>query len=323
MFRTLLTIVAGVVSLAGVLGVTFAAAPPPASAAPKAITDPASGLTGYQAADGTWTISPRFRSGSDFDQGLAIAETRSAESVLIDTRGEVLLEDVEAALWVSLPTLTEAKVSEGLLALRDRSSGKVGFVDARGKWVIRPRFADAFEFHEGLAAFRMRENGPVGFIDARGRVVIAAKFGTRFRSPPVFAEGLAAGTPPTDRVHVFDAEGQSAPTRPDFRGVRVYPEALSPAEADALRKELGDAIEFVQPQGGLFVWARLTGAGGKVNNGNELAKRAIEQGVAFVPGAPFYATNPDLSTLRLSFATADVGKIEEGVGRLGKAVIEG
>jgi 2-aminoadipate transaminase len=89
---------------------------------------------------------------------------------------------------------------------------------------------------------------------------------------------------------------------------------------DALRRELGDAIEFVQPQGGLFVWARLTGAGGKVNNGNELAQRAIEQGVAFVPGAPFYATNPDLSTLRLSFATADVGKIEEGVGRLGKAV---
>lgn len=89
---------------------------------------------------------------------------------------------------------------------------------------------------------------------------------------------------------------------------------------DALRRELGDAIEFVQPQGGLFVWARLTGAGGKVSNGNELAKRAIEQGVAFVPGAPFYATNPDLATLRLSFATADVGKIEEGVGRLGKAI---
>ena len=44
----------------------------------------------------------------------------------------------------------------------------------------------------GVGAFRLRENGPVGFIDTRGRVVIAAKFGTRFRSPPVFAEGLAA-----------------------------------------------------------------------------------------------------------------------------------
>jgi 2-aminoadipate transaminase len=92
------------------------------------------------------------------------------------------------------------------------------------------------------------------------------------------------------------------------------------AMGNALRRELGSAIEFVQPQGGLFVWARLTGADGKVSDGALLAKRAIDKGVAFVPGAPFYATNPDLSTLRLSFATADVGKIEEGVGRLGEAV---
>ncbi len=89
---------------------------------------------------------------------------------------------------------------------------------------------------------------------------------------------------------------------------------------DALRKELGDAIDFVQPQGGLFVWARLTGAGGKVCDGGELAKRAIEKGVAFVPGAPFYCANPDHATLRLSFATVGVEKILEGVGRLGQAV---
>ena len=100
---------------------------------------------------------------------------------------------------------------------------------------------------------------------------------------------------------------------------KVYAERAT-TMGNALRKELGDAIEFVQPQGGLFVWARLTGAGGKVSNGNDLAKKAIEQGVAFVPGAPFYANNPDLATLRLSFATADVAKIEEGVGRLGRAV---
>ena len=69
------------------------------------------------------------------------------------------------------------------------------------------------------------------------------------------------------------------------------------------------------------MWARLTGAGGKLIDGGELAKRAIEKGVAFVPGAPFYASNPDLSTLRLSFATASVEKIEEGVGRLGAALV--
>ena len=89
---------------------------------------------------------------------------------------------------------------------------------------------------------------------------------------------------------------------------------------DALRNDLGAEIDFVQPQGGLFVWARLTGAGGKIKDGNEFAKRAIAEGVAFVPGAPFYCANPDLSTLRLSFATADEGKIREGIGRLAKAL---
>lgn len=89
---------------------------------------------------------------------------------------------------------------------------------------------------------------------------------------------------------------------------------------DALRSELGDAVSFVQPQGGLFVWARLTGAGGKVADGNDYAKRAIEQGVAFVPGAPFFCANPDHATFRLSFATAPEDKILEGVSRLAKAL---
>ena len=89
---------------------------------------------------------------------------------------------------------------------------------------------------------------------------------------------------------------------------------------DALSRELGDAVEFTQPQGGLFFWARLTGKGGKVKDAGAFAKRAIEQGVAFVPGAPFYAANPDMATFRLSFATAGVDKILEGVGRLGKAL---
>ena len=92
------------------------------------------------------------------------------------------------------------------------------------------------------------------------------------------------------------------------------------AMGEALRRELGAAIEFVPPQGGLFVWARLTGAGGKSTDGAALAQRAIEKGVAFVPGVPFYATNPDRATLRLSFATADPQKIAEGVARLGQAL---
>ena len=99
----------------------------------------------------------------------------------------------------------------------------------------------------------------------------------------------------------------------------VYAERAQ-ALCDALRQELGDAVEFVQPQGGLFVWLRLTGAGGKQQDATALAKAAIEKGVAFVPGTPFFAQNPDPATLRLSFATADVAKIREGVARLAQAL---
>ena len=100
---------------------------------------------------------------------------------------------------------------------------------------------------------------------------------------------------------------------------QVYAERAQ-AMGNALRKELGAAVEFVPPQGGLFIWARLTGAGGKVSDGKLLAQRAIDKGVAFVPGVPFYCAQPDPATLRLSFATADIPKIEEGIHRLGQAL---
>ncbi len=99
----------------------------------------------------------------------------------------------------------------------------------------------------------------------------------------------------------------------------VYAERAQ-AMGDALRKELGDAVSFVAPQGGLFLWVRLTGARGQLQDANVLAKRAIDQGVAFVPGAPFFAQNPDVASFRLSFATADVAKIQDGIARLGQAL---
>ncbi len=117
------------------------------------------------------------------------------------------------------------------------------------------------------------------------------------------AQYLKSGRMPATLAHVREVYGQRAR-----------------AMGQALQRELGDAVSFTQPNGGLFFWARLTGAHGKLANANELAKRAIEKLVAFVPGAPFYAENPDLATLRLSFATADVAKIEEGVKRLGQAL---
>lgn len=117
------------------------------------------------------------------------------------------------------------------------------------------------------------------------------------------AQYLKSGRMPATLAHVREVYGQRAQ-----------------AMGAALKRELGDAVSFTQPNGGLFFWARLTGANGKLADANELAKRAIEKLVAFVPGAPFFAEKPDVATLRLSFATADIAKIEEGVKRLGQAL---
>lgn len=167
--------------------VATAAAPAPAPA-----RDAASQLWGYRQVDGNWAIAPVFRTASAFDQGLAFIENPDGSGGLINRAGAMVTPNVQQAVWISEPTMTEARMSEGLLAARDFASDKVGFVDQQGRWVIRPRFVDAHEFHEGLAAFRLSPRGKVGFIDRKGREVIPPRFGTNFRVPPVFSEGLAA-----------------------------------------------------------------------------------------------------------------------------------
>ncbi|MFI1051577.1 PLP-dependent aminotransferase family protein [Streptomyces griseoruber] len=69
-----------------------------------------------------------------------------------------------------------------------------------------------------------------------------------------------------------------------------------------------------RPDGGMFVWVRLpdgydTGA---------LLPDAVHHGVAYVPGAPFFAGPGDPATLRLSFATHRPKEIETGVKRLAR-----
>jgi 2-aminoadipate transaminase len=62
----------------------------------------------------------------------------------------------------------------------------------------------------------------------------------------------------------------------------------------------------------MFLWARLP----QGMNAVDLLPFAVDQGVAFVPGAPFYADHGDPRTLRLSFVTPSVEEIHRGVAAL-------
>jgi 2-aminoadipate transaminase len=51
-----------------------------------------------------------------------------------------------------------------------------------------------------------------------------------------------------------------------------------------------------------------------------LLPQAVERGVAFVPGAPFYADAADARTLRLSFVTASEEEIATGMAALAATI---
>ena len=99
--------------------------------------------------------------------------------------------------------------------------------------------------------------------------------------------------------------------------IRARYHAQRDAMLAALARELGPTgAEWTQPVGGMFVWVRLP----ERLNAQALLPKAVDAGMAFVPGAPFYASEPDARTLRLSFVTSTPAQIDQGMAALGKVV---
>jgi 2-aminoadipate transaminase len=99
--------------------------------------------------------------------------------------------------------------------------------------------------------------------------------------------------------------------------IRALYKSQRDAMLAALQREMqGLGVEWNQPAGGMFLWVRLPEDVSAI----DLLPRAVDKGVAFVPGAPFYAGEPDLRCLRLSFVTASVEEINRGVAALAAAL---
>lgn len=83
--------------------------------------------------------------------------------------------------------------------------------------------------------------------------------------------------------------------------------------AAALTTHLGDCADWDTPRGGLFFWLRLK----RRIDTQTLLQHAIEQGVAFMPGEPFFDDGKaDASYLRLNFSHADAQDMERGLAKL-------
>lgn len=84
---------------------------------------------------------------------------------------------------------------------------------------------------------------------------------------------------------------------------------------ESLERHLGTSVSFRPPDGGFYVWARLTNG----LRAREMLADAASCRVAFVPGDVFHVDGGGRETMRLAFSAVDLDEIDEGVSRLASA----
>lgn len=90
------------------------------------------------------------------------------------------------------------------------------------------------------------------------------------------------------------------------------------AMLNALQQYMPKSVTWNTPHGGMFLWLRLP----KELDSAALLPKALENGVAYVPGSAFYAGSPEANTLRLSFVTATTEQIDKGIRLLAQTITQ-
>lgn len=85
---------------------------------------------------------------------------------------------------------------------------------------------------------------------------------------------------------------------------------------NAMKEFFPEGVTFTNPEGGLFLWVELP----EYMNARDLAVKAIEEKVAYVPGGAFFADNVRENCFRCNYSSMPEDKIREGVKRLGKVI---
>jgi GntR family transcriptional regulator/MocR family aminotransferase len=101
------------------------------------------------------------------------------------------------------------------------------------------------------------------------------------------------------------------------RRVRREYQARRDALVSELLSQLGGALSFTPPTGGMALWAKITAPG---VSSDDLAARARERKLLVHPGRRFRFDNREAPFLRLGFAPVTVEEIKIAVQRLARAM---
>ncbi|MBU1661138.1 MAG: PLP-dependent aminotransferase family protein [Chloroflexi bacterium] len=88
------------------------------------------------------------------------------------------------------------------------------------------------------------------------------------------------------------------------------------AMLEAMEIHFPEGVRWTHPEGGMFLWVTLP----EGFSSAAAFPKAIEEKVAFVPGAPFFPNGGGENTMRLNFSHSSPDLIREGIARLGKVL---
>jgi len=86
----------------------------------------------------------------------------------------------------------------------------------------------------------------------------------------------------------------------------------------ALDEHFPQNVCWTRPEGGMFLWVTLP----QEIDAADILQKAVQRGVAFVPGGPFHPNGGGKNTMRLNFSNAQPDMIREGIARLGQVLRE-
>ncbi len=185
----------------------------------------------------------------------------------------------------------------------------------------------------GLIRFEGGDVKPLKRLDDEGRVVYLGSV-SKILSPGLRL-GWAAG--PRDIIMVMERIKQHVnlhtSTLSQYIAARVLDAGIVERNLPRIReiyKRKRDAMlealeeyfprdaRWTRPIGGLFIFVWLP----ESIDTRRLLPKAIERGVAYVPGSEFYVDGGGANTMRLNYSYPSVDEIREGVRRLGELIKE-
>lgn len=181
----------------------------------------------------------------------------------------------------------------------------------------------------GLLRFEGEAPPLLASLEHRGRVIYLGSF-SKILAPGYRVAWVCAGEDLIQRLTLAKQAGDLCSNT--FGQYCVYEamahgmlfphiEALVPryrAKRDAMlaamERHFPPGVRWNRPQGGFFLWVQLPpGVDTEL-----MLPRALEAGVAYVPGKPFHPLGSGENTMRLNFSFAADEELEEGLARLGR-----